>query len=598
MSVSSKTESKAALTLPVSGNGTNVYNYVSVSTKTVSQATTTADESESVNSVLDMVNVEEEMVEPPEDCEVVRGIDMETLEQWRHQASTPPGSRESSVQPQRKPNESEQSVRARKESLYSRMSIVNSAKLNIGRTALCLSGGGALAMYHIGLLRVLIEEGLMPRVISGASGGAIIGAILASNDDETLLRDYLVPGMISMYPKRIFPTMMSQILHYVVNGHMLDENEFVEACKCYFKDYTFYEAYQKTGRIMNIVVSPASRAGEPLILNYINAPEVLLWSAVAASCSLPGLLPPTELKAKDDDFREISYYPPGMQWMDGSLRADIPMAELSALFNVKQFIVSQVNPHWAPFVAKSQNSDFPKLSGMENFLIQEIKNRFSKMAKLGVLPKFAGQDWSNFMLGMQTFEGNVTISPKASILDWWRMFNQPSLEDMSEFIHQGEELTFPHVSRMRFITRMEAVLREGRNALECNVKSLNKDDSKSRKGPCLPPIPPQQPTTNTGQMSWMTGSAYFGAASPLARGRTRGPNQVSSFTQPTEKGILPSPAKMDSPSASPSKMYMLWKEETGRMHYGVSPCNYNRVPGFSPSVANRFMRANPVASQS
>ena len=44
----------------------------------------------------------------------------------------------------------------------------------LGRTALCLSGGGSLAMYHMGVIRVMIEHQVLPSVISGSSGGSIV----------------------------------------------------------------------------------------------------------------------------------------------------------------------------------------------------------------------------------------------------------------------------------------------------------------------------------------------------------------------------------------------------------------------------------------
>ena len=39
-------------------------------------------------------------------------------------------------------------------------------------------GGAALGYYHIGLAKALWNEGLLPRVISGASAGSMIAATL------------------------------------------------------------------------------------------------------------------------------------------------------------------------------------------------------------------------------------------------------------------------------------------------------------------------------------------------------------------------------------------------------------------------------------
>lgn len=48
------------------------------------------------------------------------------------------------------------------------------------KIGLCLSGGGALGFAHIGAIRALEEHGIQPTAISGASMGAIIGALYAN----------------------------------------------------------------------------------------------------------------------------------------------------------------------------------------------------------------------------------------------------------------------------------------------------------------------------------------------------------------------------------------------------------------------------------
>lgn len=49
-----------------------------------------------------------------------------------------------------------------------------------GRSALCLSGGATLGMYHLGVLKTLHEQNLLPRVISGSSVGSIVASIVGS----------------------------------------------------------------------------------------------------------------------------------------------------------------------------------------------------------------------------------------------------------------------------------------------------------------------------------------------------------------------------------------------------------------------------------
>ncbi|MEM6544150.1 MAG: DUF3336 domain-containing protein, partial [Pseudomonadota bacterium] len=47
------------------------------------------------------------------------------------------------------------------------------ANICYGRSALLLSGGGVLGFYHLGVVKTLLEQNLLPRVISGSSAGAL-----------------------------------------------------------------------------------------------------------------------------------------------------------------------------------------------------------------------------------------------------------------------------------------------------------------------------------------------------------------------------------------------------------------------------------------
>lgn len=43
------------------------------------------------------------------------------------------------------------------------------------------------------------------------------------------------------------------------------------------------------------------------ILNYITSPNVLVWSGVCASCSVPGLFDPVELLCKNEYGHIVAY---------------------------------------------------------------------------------------------------------------------------------------------------------------------------------------------------------------------------------------------------------------------------------------------------
>lgn len=67
-----------------------------------------------------------------------------------------------------------------------KLAFFNETRHAFGRTAVLLSGGAYLGYYHLGVMRGLYAEGLLPRVISGASAGSIMTAIIGTRTDTEL----------------------------------------------------------------------------------------------------------------------------------------------------------------------------------------------------------------------------------------------------------------------------------------------------------------------------------------------------------------------------------------------------------------------------
>ena len=56
------------------------------------------------------------------------------------------------------------------------------------RIGLCLSGGGARGIYHIGALQFIKEAGIELAIISGCSAGALVGVLFSGGvSPETLI---------------------------------------------------------------------------------------------------------------------------------------------------------------------------------------------------------------------------------------------------------------------------------------------------------------------------------------------------------------------------------------------------------------------------
>jgi predicted acylesterase/phospholipase RssA len=95
---------------------------------------------------------------------------------------------------------------------------------------------------------------------------------------------------------------------------------------------TFKEAYMRTGRILNISVTPADRHSPTKLLNYLTSPDTVIWSALLASAAVPGILNPVVLMQKLKSGQIVPWNW-GSKFKDGSLRVDIPLQALNLYFN-------------------------------------------------------------------------------------------------------------------------------------------------------------------------------------------------------------------------------------------------------------------------
>lgn len=65
-------------------------------------------------------------------------------------------------------------------SLAKKFKFFAETKQSYGNTALFLSGGAAFGKYHIGVVKALYENDLLPRTIVGSSAGSIVATMFAS----------------------------------------------------------------------------------------------------------------------------------------------------------------------------------------------------------------------------------------------------------------------------------------------------------------------------------------------------------------------------------------------------------------------------------
>jgi len=73
-------------------------------------------------------------------------------------------------------------------------------------------------------------------------------------------------------------------------------------------DMTFLDIYEQNKWNLNITVTVGSNQGESRLLNYLTAPNVVVWSAVLASCAIPLAFDPVELMIRTETGEIVPYY--------------------------------------------------------------------------------------------------------------------------------------------------------------------------------------------------------------------------------------------------------------------------------------------------
>ena len=55
-----------------------------------------------------------------------------------------------------------------------------------GCSAFVMSGAGSLLFFHIGAVKAMWQEGILPNILSGSSGGAIVSSLVGTHNDDEL----------------------------------------------------------------------------------------------------------------------------------------------------------------------------------------------------------------------------------------------------------------------------------------------------------------------------------------------------------------------------------------------------------------------------
>ncbi len=164
------------------------------------------------------------------------------------------------------------------------------AKAVPSRVALVLGGGAARGFAHVGVIKMLEANGIVPDFIVGVSAGSFVGALYAGGYgtadlqrvalqlDETILGDWSLPD------RGIFKG---------------------EALENFVNRAVQHRPLEKLNRVLAVVVTEL-QSGEQVVFRRGNT-----GMAVRASSSVPGLFQPVSINGKD--------------YVDGGLTGPVPV---------------------------------------------------------------------------------------------------------------------------------------------------------------------------------------------------------------------------------------------------------------------------------
>ncbi|RDA92438.1 hypothetical protein CP533_6451 [Ophiocordyceps camponoti-saundersi (nom. inval.)] len=392
---------------------------------------------------------------------------------------------------------------------------------NYGRTALCLSGGASCAYYHIGVVRTLVDADVLPNVITGTSGGALIAALVGTRTNAEL-KQLLIPALAERI-KACQEPITVWLPRWWKTGARFDSVDWAGRCSWFTRgSLTFREAYERTGRILNVSCVPADPHSPTMLCNYLTSPDCVIWSAVLASAAVPGVLNPVVLMTKRPDGT-LTPWAFGHRWKDGSLRTDIPIKALNTLFNVNFTIVSQVNPHINFFFFSSRGSIGNPVthrkgrgwrggfltSAIEHYLKLEMNKWLKFIRYTELLPRAMGQDWSQ--LWLQGFGGTVTILPQPILTDFVYILSDPDPFRLARMMHEGRQSAFPKLKFIANRLKVSRLIEKGRRdtrpwTSRDSIQSNQSEEDLTTMTKAGIPNPPMTPMT---PMSVDTPSTVF-----------------------------------------------------------------------------------------
>jgi TAG lipase / steryl ester hydrolase / phospholipase A2 / LPA acyltransferase len=323
-----------------------------------------------------------------------------------------------------------------------------------GRSALMFSSGGTRMYFHFGVAKGLLDQGLLPSVLSGSSAGALTCAILGTHTDTELAEVFTPENLF--FGKAWQPNIVERLTGL---RRIYGSEAFEHTFERLIPDLTFREALELSGHQISISVSPCERHHSPRLLNAITSPHVLIRSAVRASCAVPGLFEPVQLLARNGAGKTVPYLK--SRWVDGVFAADLPAKQLARIYGTNHYIVSYINPVLLPMFRDHKLkggglrpfTDMMK-SSARNFLkvSDALIGKYMPASSVGLANKLMHDIVS------QNYVGDISIVPERRMISPTKLVSPNTQEEIAELMREGERQTWAKMEMIRISSKISRTL--------------------------------------------------------------------------------------------------------------------------------------------
>jgi TAG lipase/lysophosphatidylethanolamine acyltransferase len=340
-----------------------------------------------------------------------------------------------------------------------------------GKTVLILHGGASFGMCHLGVVKALHDQNLMPRIICGSYVGALVASLICVQEPEKL-KAILSGDSIkfdAFYRNGAQGSFKRKLTRFLKHGRLFDIRIMEECARNNIGDVTFKEAYLRSGLVLNITVYAKRKHEVPVILNYMTAPDLVIWTAACASLATPGIYEEVMLLSKKEDGTIYPWHPSAVKLESARMVQEMPVKRLTELSNANNFIVSQVPSYltWRPLRSEKYRGSL--LWNFSNLITTEISHRFKQLKELGLIPQLVLNILNFFKAPMV---GDVQITPTIYCSDIQYLLSNPDPTFVKYCIQKGQVAAWKRYCQIEVRCAIEF-------AIEDILRRLSSDQGKT-----------------------------------------------------------------------------------------------------------------------